>query len=136
MPRLYREAPLNSVWEGSGNVMCLDVERALARSPDSVHSLTHELREARGGDTRLDRYVSKLETDLAAKIPEGNGRRLVERMVLALQGALLVQHAPQGVADAFCASRLSGDPRGAFGTLPPGLDLRAIVDRAMPNAAA
>jgi putative acyl-CoA dehydrogenase len=130
MPRLYREAPLNSVWEGSGNVMCLDVQRALERTPDAAGILLHELGGARGGDARLDQFVAALEPDLLARRIDAGGRRLVERMMLALQGALLVQHAPHAVADAFCASRLAGGFTGAFGTLPASTDLRAIVDRA------
>ncbi len=129
MPRLYREAPLNSVWEGCGNVMCLDVQRALDKTPGGVDALLAELRAAAGGDVRLDRFVAELEPDLRAR-KEMNGRRLVERIALALSGALLVRHAPRAVADAFCASRLSGGWSGSFGTHPDGLDLRAVVERA------
>jgi putative acyl-CoA dehydrogenase len=134
MPRLYREAPLNTVWEGAGNVMCLDVQRAFQRTAGAAEMLERELDAARGADARLDRYVAALKTDLRADTAEQSGRRIVERLVLALQGALLVQHAPSFVADAFCASRLDGGFRGAFGTLPSGLDLRAIVERARPVA--
>jgi putative acyl-CoA dehydrogenase len=133
MPRLYREAPLNSVWEGCGNVMCLDVQRALEKTPGGVDALLAELGLARGGDARLDRFVADLATDLAAR-GEMLSRRLVERMVLALSGALLVRHAPRQVADAFCASRLAGGWSGSFGTLPDGLDLRPVVERARPIA--
>ncbi len=132
MPRLYREAPLNSVWEGSGNVMCLDVQRALQTRTGSVERLLGELRAVRGADARLDRFVAALEPDLTPDGAATGGRRLVERMVLALQGALLVRHAPSSLADAFCASRLEGGWSGAYGTLPAGLDLRAIVERARP----
>ena len=133
MPRLYREAPVNSIWEGSGNIMCLDVLRALGRGTEAGAALRAELAGAGGGDPRLDRFVAALEAKLArAAGDEGQARRLVEAMVLALQAALLVTGAPAGIADAFCASRLAGDWGHAFGTLPPGGDLRAIVERAAP----
>jgi putative acyl-CoA dehydrogenase len=137
LPRLYREAPVNSIWEGSGNVMCLDVLRALGREPGGIEALLTELREARGGDRRLDAWVAALERDLgaggrAAETQEGAARRLTERLALALQGALLVRHAPAAVADAFCASRLGGEGGHAFGTLPAGTDWRALAERARP----
>jgi putative acyl-CoA dehydrogenase len=132
MPRLYREMPVNSIWEGSGNVMCLDVLRALSRSPDAADALRAELAAAHGGDARLDRAIAALEAKLATRPEEGQARRLAEQMILAVQAALLVRHAPPAVADAFCASRLDGDHGGAFGTLPCGADLAAIVDRARP----
>jgi putative acyl-CoA dehydrogenase len=132
MPRLYREAPLNSVWEGCGNVMCLDVQRAIERTPGGVEALFRELRAAQGGDARLDRFVAALEPDVTPRGVELRGRRLVERIVLALAGSLLVRHAPRAVADAFCASRLDGAWCGSFGTLPDGLELRSLVERARP----
>jgi putative acyl-CoA dehydrogenase len=129
LPRLYREAPVNAIWEGSGNVICLDVLRAMAREPDVVPALLDELRAARGGDRRLDAWVRGLEDELERpEDSEARARRLVERMALGLQGALLVQSAPPAVADAFCASRL--DERGlGFGTLPPGCDTKTILAR-------
>ena len=132
MPRLYREMPVNSIWEGSGNVMCLDVLRALTRTPEAGEALRTELGAAKGADPRLDRRVAELEAMLARRPDEAQARRLSERLVLALQAALLVRFAPPAVADAFCASRLEGDHGGAFGTLPAGTDLRAIVERAAP----
>jgi putative acyl-CoA dehydrogenase len=135
MPRLYREAPVNSIWEGSGNIMCLDVLRALGRGTEAGAALRAELAAAAGGDARLDRFVAALEANLAgAASDEGQARRLVEGMVLALQGALLITGAPAAVADAFCASRLAGDWGHAFGTLPTGGDHRAIVERAAPQS--
>jgi putative acyl-CoA dehydrogenase len=131
MPRLYREAPVNSIWEGSGNIMCLDVLRALAKE-GAAEALLAEIRAARGGDARLDAAAAALETRLAAAGNESAARRLVEEMVLCLQGALLVRHAPPAVADAFCASRLGGDWGGAFGTLGDAADAKAIADRAAP----
>ncbi|WP_263164770.1 acyl-CoA dehydrogenase family protein [Streptomyces sp. SCSIO ZS0520] len=131
MPRLYREAPLNSVWEGSGNVNALDVLRALAKEPAAVQALTDELALSRGADARLDAAVTRLGTELADL--DGiqlRARRLVELMALALQGSLLVRHAPAAVADAFCATRLGGDGGYAFGTLPHSADLGAILGRA------
>jgi putative acyl-CoA dehydrogenase len=132
MPRLYREMPVNSIWEGSGNVMCLDVLRALQRTPEAADALRAELQPARGADVRLDAFLAALDTALAARPDESAARRLAERIVLALQGALLVRFAPPAVADAFCASRLSGERGGAFGTLPAGADCRAIIERAAP----
>jgi putative acyl-CoA dehydrogenase len=129
MPRLYREAPVNSIWEGSGNIMCLDVLRALHRTPEAAEAIRNEIARASGGDARLDAYAARLDTVLGTAT-ESDARRLAEMIVLALQGALLVQFAPAAVADAFCASRLAGDRGGAFGTLPRGADLGAIVARA------
>ncbi len=134
MPRLYREAPLNSIWEGSGNVICLDVLRALRKEPQAVEALLAELRAARGADRRLDAHLAATEAAVS-HADEAQGRRLVETLAVALQGALIVRHAPAAVADAFCASRLSGDRGHAFGTLPGGVDLPALVDRARPAAA-
>jgi putative acyl-CoA dehydrogenase len=128
MPRLYREAPLNSIWEGSGNVMCLDVRRAL-RAPESADAVLDELALARGADPRLDRFVTALESRLRAS-EESEARVLAERLALAVAGSLLVRFAPHAVADAFCASRLEGSWTGAFGALPPGVPARDIVRRA------
>jgi putative acyl-CoA dehydrogenase len=133
LPRLFRESPLNSIWEGSGNVNCLDVLRALSREPESLESLRAELREAAGADRRLDVAVADLEAELADPDDlELRARRLVEHMALCLQGSLLARHAPAEVADAFCGSRLGGEYGGTFGTLPRGIDLRAIVERTTP----
>jgi len=133
MPRLLREAPLNSIWEGAGNVQALDVLRALQREPGALDAFLREVGRARGADHRLDGAIKDLLTELAdLDGVEGRARRLVERMALVLQGALLVRWAPSAVADAFCASRLGGEWGAAFGTLPPTLDLAAVVDRARP----
>jgi putative acyl-CoA dehydrogenase len=133
MPRIYREAPLNSIWEGSGNVICLDVLRAMARGPEVIEAFFAELDEGRGGDRRLDEYVGALRRDLGEfEAVETRARGLVERMALALQAALLVRHGDQAVADAFCASRLTGQHGLAFGTLPAGVDATRIIDRARP----
>ncbi|OIJ96109.1 DNA alkylation response protein [Streptomyces sp. MUSC 14] len=133
LPRLVRESPLNSVWEGAGNVQALDVLRALQREPGALDACLTEIGRAHGADHRLDRAVKDLFTELAdLDRIEARARRLVERLALVLQGSLLVRHAPPEVADAFCASRLGGDHGASFGTLPAGLDLTAIVERARP----
>ncbi len=132
LPRLYREAPLNSIWEGSGNVNALDVLRALAREPASVEAFFAEVTLASGADPRLDAAVDRCRKGVE-EADEAGARRLVESMALVLQGSLLVRHAPQPVADAFCATRLDGDWGHAFGTLPSGLDTAAIVARATPR---
>ncbi|MFE6715250.1 acyl-CoA dehydrogenase family protein [Streptomyces sp. NPDC057695] len=131
MPRLLRESPLNSVWEGSGNVQALDVVRALRTEPAALDAFLREVGAARGADHRLDRAIRGLLVELADLDGiEARARRLTERLALVLQGALLVRWAPPEVADAFCAARLGGDGGAAFGTLPHTLDLRALVDRA------
>ena len=135
MPRIYREMPLNSIWEGSGNVMCLDVLRAAARGKRAFEVYFAELAKAQGSDARLDRFVAGLQKELAAPgDKETSARRLVEGLALALQGALLIRHAPAAVADAFCASRLAGDRGGAFGTLPASVAFDSIIERAWPTS--
>ncbi|MFF3059192.1 acyl-CoA dehydrogenase family protein [Streptomyces sp. NPDC057909] len=135
MPRLLREAPLNSIWEGSGNVQALDVLRALQHEPQALNAFLQEVGRARGADHRLDGAIKDMLTELAdLNGIEARARRLVERMALVLQGSLLVRWAPPEVADAFCASRLGGDWGSAFGTLPHSLDLASIVERARPVA--
>ncbi len=134
MPRLYREAPLASIWEGSGNVMSLDVLRALMRSPRSLEVFMAEVEQARGGDERLDRRVEDLKGQFADPgTLESRARRVVEGMALCLQGSLLVRHGDPAVADAFCASRLGGDGGLEYGTLPAGTDFEAIVSRSRPE---
>jgi putative acyl-CoA dehydrogenase len=130
MPRLYREAPLASIWEGSGNVMSLDVLRALTRSPRSLEVFVNELRQAHGADARLDGRIHKLEGEFSDPgTLETRARRVVENMALCLQGSLLVRNAPPAVADAFCASRLGGDSGLEYGTLPAGSDFEGIISR-------
>ncbi len=138
MPRLYREMPLNSIWEGSGNVMCLDVLRAIsnstpATSPRPSRTLEiyfAEVEKAKGGDARLDAFIHKLKQQLAApEEKEPIARRITEAIALAMQGALLVKHAPAAIADAFCASRLDRDWGGAFGTLGAGARVDEIIGR-------
>jgi putative acyl-CoA dehydrogenase len=133
LPRIYREMPVNSIWEGSGNVMCLDVLRAMARTPNVGDVLSRELKD--GGDARLKAFADRLMTRLSApeRGDETQARALVRDLVLALQASLLIKHAPASVADAFCASRLDGKGADAFGLLPRGVDARAIVERAAPH---
>jgi putative acyl-CoA dehydrogenase len=136
MAQIYREAPLNSIWEGSGNVNVLDVLRGMARTPEAWEAFRDEVSLAAGADRHLDAATKALETELSDTSDiEVRARRVVERMALVLQGSLLVRFAPPAVADAFCVSRLGGDWGHAFGTLPPGVDTAAIVERATPKVA-
>ncbi len=134
MPRLYREAPLTSIWEGSGNVISLDVLRALSRSPRSLEVFLAEVSLAEGADARLDAHVQRLKSQFADPATlESRARRAVEGMALALEGSLLVRGAPTAVADAFCASRLGGDGGLEYGTLPAGSDFKTIIARSRPQ---
>jgi putative acyl-CoA dehydrogenase len=134
MPRLYREAPLASIWEGSGNVMSLDVLRALTRSPRSLEVFLAEVEQAQGADPRLDARVQQLRGQFAdPETLETRARRVVESMALCLQGSLLVRHGAPAVADAFCASRLAGDGGLEYGTLPAGVDFEGIIERGRPQ---
>ena len=131
LARLYREFPVNSIWEGSGNVMCLDVLRALGKNPqESRAALEAELAPAAALDARFAAYVARLGDDLG-RAGEAGARRIAERLVIAVQGALLLRHAPPFVAEAFLASRIAQDAGGAFGRLPEGLDVEAILARAL-----
>jgi putative acyl-CoA dehydrogenase len=134
LPRIYRELPVNSIWEGSGNIMCLDVLRALDRVPGSAELLLDEIARAAHADKQLRAVSSQLKSRLtaSARNDESRARAIVRDLMLAMQGTLLIQHAPQAVADAFCSSRLGPEPGGTFGLLPSGADCRAIVDRAAP----
>jgi putative acyl-CoA dehydrogenase len=132
LARLHRQSPLNSIWEGSGNVICLDVLRAMGREPDCVAALLTELRAATGADRRYDAFVAKLGDRFAKPIEQGDARSLCEGLGLALQASLLVRHAPSFVADAFCAGRLEHEGR-CYGTLPAGVDVNALIDRARPQ---
>ncbi len=145
MPLLFRDSPLNSIWEGSGNVAALDVLRAMVKEPDGLPAFLAECELAAGGDRRLDDHLTRVRDEAGAvfgddaEAPEERlyrsqfqARRLVENLAVALQGSLLVRHAPPAVADAYCASRLAGDGGRVYGTLPAGVDARAIIDRALP----
>jgi putative acyl-CoA dehydrogenase len=133
LPRLYREAPLNSIWEGSGNVNALDVLRAMRREPESVAAFVLEVERAQGSDARFDSAVLDLKRELANTADaETRARRVVERMALVLEGSLLLRFGDPSVADAFCASRLAGDWGHSFGTLPPSTEFATIVARHRP----
>jgi len=135
MPRLYREAPLYSIWEGSGNVMCLDVLRALTKDPATIQALLAELQSTAGADQRLDSYIADIQHRLPAKAAGGPGqssveysaRELTEKLALALQASLVVRHSSPAMAEAFIASRVAGQHGQAFGTLPSGVDVNGIL---------
>ena len=136
LPRLFRDAPLNSIWEGSGNVAALDVLRAMDKEPEGLPAFLDEVGAAAGANRQLDAHIARVKDGLLALVggeadPQWMARSTVEGLGLALQGALLVQSAPPAVADAFCASRLAGEGGRAFGTLPTGVDAAAIVERAL-----
>jgi putative acyl-CoA dehydrogenase len=135
LPLLYRDAPLNSIWEGSGNVAALDVLRAMVREPDGLPAFLAECELGRGADRRLDTHLTRVREQAALVFasgdPEFQARRIVEDLALALQGSLLVRSAPSAVADAFCAARLDGGGGRVYGTLPPRVDAGAIIDRAL-----
>jgi putative acyl-CoA dehydrogenase len=131
MPRLFRESPLMSIWEGSGNVAALDTLRAMAKQPESVEAFFDEVELAAGADSRLDDAVGRIRKELTdLGDVEYRARRLVEQLALVFQGSLLVRHAPTAVADAFCGSRLAGDWGVAFGTLSVGADTATLIERA------
>jgi putative acyl-CoA dehydrogenase len=136
LPRLFRESPLNSIWEGSGNVQCLDVLRAMVKSPASLEAFFAEVGEGAASEPRLAAFADSLREELPGNLEtiEARARRVVEKMALALQGSLLVRYGDEAVADAFCASRLSGDWGQAFGTLPAGTDFARIIERHRPVA--
>jgi putative acyl-CoA dehydrogenase len=134
LPRLYREAPLESIWEGAGNVNALDVLRAASKQPESVDAFLGEVELAAGADQRLDAALDRLRRELTdEEEQEFRARRVVELAALCLQASLLVRHAPAEVADAFCATRLGGEGGRAYGTLPRGVDCAAIVERHRPR---
>ena len=131
MPRLYREAPLNSIWEGSGNVICLDVLRAMSRDPGAIEAILAEIQPAAADDAAIKEGLDAVHRELRSGDDfQLRARRFTESLAKLLQAALLRRHAPTGVADAFVASRLQGDSGTAYGTLPPGVDLTPLIDRA------
>ncbi len=136
LPLLYRDAPLNSIWEGSGNVAALDVLRAMVREPDGLPAFLEECELARGSDARLDRHLDEVHEQTASVFetedPQFHARRIVEELAVALEASLLVRFSPPAVADAFCAARLNGEGGRVYGTLPSGVDAQAIIDRALP----
>ena len=135
MPRLFRESPVNAIWEGSGNIQCLDMLRAMNREAGSLDAFLAEVERGRGGDRRLDHFIDSLSGDFRdTETVEYRARRVIEKMALALQGSLLVQFADNAVADGFCASRLTdGNSGWLYGSLPVGVDCKAIIGRALPK---
>jgi putative acyl-CoA dehydrogenase len=134
-PRLFRESPVNAIWEGSGNVQCLDVLRVLHKSPAALDACVAELALARGANRHLDGAIEMLTRELRDPSDlEYRARALVDRLALTLQASLLARHAPGFVADAFCASRLGSIGHHQFGALPCGVDCAAIIERATPRA--
>jgi putative acyl-CoA dehydrogenase len=130
MPRLYRDSPLNSIWEGSGNVAALDVLRAAAKEPEGMPAFVAECELARGANALLDAHLDRMRSTPEPLDPQFEARRIVEDLAVGLQASLLVRHAPPAVADAFCAGRL-GDGGRVFGTLPASVDAATIVERAL-----
>jgi putative acyl-CoA dehydrogenase len=134
LPRLYREAPLNSIWEGSGNVNALDVLRAMEREPESVTAFFAEVDSARGSDPRHDRAVAELKRELSNRDNlESRARKLVERMATVLQSSLLLRHGDPDVAALFCSSRLDGNWGHTFGTLESGPNMKLVIERHRPR---
>jgi putative acyl-CoA dehydrogenase len=134
MPRWYREAPVSSVWEGSGNVICLDTLKTMSREPESVPMFLEELARAKGTNKRYDAFLVRLEDELAhLEDIETRARRIVERLALAFQASLLLRHSPSFVGDAFCGARLEGDAGLAYGTLPANTPFVRIIERATPQ---
>jgi putative acyl-CoA dehydrogenase len=130
MPRLFRESPINTIWEGSGNVQCLDVLRAIGKNPDTLEAFFAEFES---GHAALDRHVAALKRDLSdLSEAEYRARDLVDRMATGLQAALLLRSAPNFVAEAFSASRLESQGQHNYGALPRGADCRAIIERGLP----
>ncbi|MFZ6816635.1 isovaleryl-CoA dehydrogenase [Undibacterium sp. Rencai35W] len=134
MPRLYREAPVNAIWEGSGNVQCLDVLRAISKTPEVLPVFFAELDKAKTQHIVFDRYVEQLKMALRDTTDlEYRARDLVDRMALALQAAQLLMSAPVFVSDAFCRSRLDSQGHHQYGALPRHIDVKSIIERAMPE---
>ena len=133
MPRLFRESPLNAIWEGSGNVQCLDALKAAQRSPETLAAVFDELDLARSSDRRFDSALDALQEELMVQDGlEFRARRVVERLALALQASLLLRYAPNEVSEAFLRSRLLGEHGQAFGTLPAEIDFKRIIERSQP----
>ena len=133
LARIYREVPVNSIWEGSGNIMCLDVLRSLRKAPEVAEALATELDAARGTHPAYDRFCEALKARLADATVEPSARRLTQDLTLAVQASLLARHAPPAVSNAFCASRLQPDPAGVYGALAPDTPFDPLIERAMPR---
>ncbi len=134
MPRLFRESPVNAIWEGSGNVQCLDVLRAMSKTPETLDAYFAELESARGGHKALDLHIAALKADMRATDDfESSARNLVDRLAIGLQASVLVRSAPPAVADAFCRSRIEARGAHQYGALPKDVDFEAIISRARPR---
>jgi putative acyl-CoA dehydrogenase len=134
MPRLYRDVPVNSIWEGSGNVQCLDVLRSMQKEPESIEILLNEIKSASGANANFDNHIVAAERELLdSDNLEFRARRVVEKLAIALQAAVLLKNAPDYVAEAFCNSRFGNDRNLNFGTLPDGVEIEKIIARSMPQ---
>jgi len=135
MPRLFRESPINTIWEGSGNVQCLDMIRAMNRSPESLDAFMNEVHLAEGKHTLMDKALSDLKAELTDTSDiEYRSRRIVEKMALTIQASTLLQYGNAEVADAYCQARLNGSNQGwVYGTLPKGIDCASLIERAKPS---
>ncbi|WP_047307374.1 isovaleryl-CoA dehydrogenase [Rhodopseudomonas palustris] len=134
MPRHFRESPVNAIWEGSGNVQCLDVLRAMTRTPETLEAYFAEVEQAKGADVAFDRHIAALKDDMRdASDFEERARDLVDRLAVGLQASVLIRHAPDEVTDAYCASRLAQRGAHHYGALPKGMNFAAIIDRARPR---
>ena len=134
MPRLYRDIPVNSIWEGSGNVQCLDVLRSMQKEPKSIEAVFNELETARGLNEVFDKFLLKLKDELSNLDDlEFRARVIVEKFALGLQASVLLKTAPDFVGEAFCLARLSDNKNLNFGTLPVGVQVEKIIERSAPN---
>ena len=128
MPRLFRESPLNAIWEGSGNVIALDLLRAMKREPEAVDAFVAEIELARGANHRLDAAIDDLKATLASETPEAELRNLIERMAIVLEGSLVVRHGSQALAEGFVTTRIDGEWGRTFGTIPQSTVTDTLVD--------
>lgn len=129
MPRLFRESPLNAIWEGSGNVIVLDVLRTMQKDSEAITSYVEEIFRAKGRFSALDHAIDDVVSILSGRIDESEGRLIVERMTLVLQGALLARHTPAHVAEAFCATRLNPEWGRMYGAVPKSVNIDAVLAR-------
>ena len=132
MPRLYREAPLNAIWEGAGNVIALDIGRAVSRNPESVDAFLNELERSRGRDSAIDTRIDQIRSDLAQPLAEVDARRIIEKLATTWAATLMVEHGDPSVSDAYLSSRIAGDHGWLFGTLSESCNLDHISRRAVP----
>ena len=135
MPRLFRESPVNAIWEGSGNVQCLDILRAIEKQPDVLDAYFMELQKAQGANRHFDTFLNDIKSEFTdTNTLQYRGRIIADKMALGLQAALLLQHSTSDVADAFCLSRLASNGGSNYGTMPTEINCAAIVERAAPTS--